>query len=64
MASAVLIAACGIAAAAAGLFAFEPYPTTQMALGPGEIGVAAAIVAFTLAPLAGARARLGVAHAG
>jgi energy-coupling factor transport system permease protein len=63
MASAVLIAACAVAAAALGLYGFEPYPRLSMDFGLGELGFAAAIVTLALAPLVGERARLGVAHA-
>jgi len=57
------IAAAAIAALAAGVGAFEPYPELSMAAGGGEIALAAALLTLPLVPFAGASARLGVARA-
>ncbi len=51
-----------IAASAAGTATFDPYPRLDMELGAPELVLCAALVAFALAPFAGARARLGVAR--
>jgi hypothetical protein len=49
-----------IAGAAAGAGRIEAYPTIDMALGPGEIGIAVAFVVLGAAPFAGRSARMGV----
>jgi energy-coupling factor transport system permease protein len=62
-AAALAVAATAVAGAAAGVGRVEAYPTLELALGPGEVAVAAALAALGAAPLAGRSARLGVAHA-
>jgi hypothetical protein len=54
------VAAVAIAGVAAGVGRVEPYPTLELALGPGELAVAVAFLALGAAPLAGRGARLGV----
>jgi len=61
-AAALAVAAVAIGGAAAGVGAVEPYPTFELALGPGELLVAGALVVLGAAPL-GRSARLGVGHA-
>jgi energy-coupling factor transport system permease protein len=63
MGSALAIAALALGAKAAGAGRFEPYPLLDMALGLPELALCTALVLVTLAPLAGAAARLGVARA-
>jgi energy-coupling factor transport system permease protein len=59
-AAALAVAAVAIAGVAAGVGRVEPYPTLELALGPGELAVAVAFLALGAAPLAGRGARLGV----
>jgi energy-coupling factor transport system permease protein len=59
-AAAVAIAALAIAGVAAGAGRVEAYPSVEMALGPAEIGIAAAFVLLGAAPFAGPGARMGV----
>ena len=54
------MAALAIAGAAAGAGRIEAYPTIDMALGPGEIGIAVAFVLLGAAPFTGRSARMGV----
>jgi energy-coupling factor transport system permease protein len=56
------LAAAGVAlaGAVAGVGHVEAYPTLDLALGPGEIAVAAALLVLGIAPLAGRSARMGV----
>jgi energy-coupling factor transport system permease protein len=61
--AAVAIAAVAVAGAALGVGEVEPYPTLELALGPGELAVAGAFVLLGAAPLTGRAARLGVARA-
>jgi energy-coupling factor transport system permease protein len=61
-AAAVAVAAVAIVGAATGAGEVEPYPTLQIALGPGELLVTAALVLLGAAPFAGRAARLGVAR--
>jgi energy-coupling factor transport system permease protein len=61
--AAALIAGAAIAGKLASVGWIEPYPTLQLALGPGEAALAAGLVAFTHAPFAGASGRMGVAPA-
>jgi len=62
-AAALAIAAVAVAGVALGVGYVEPYPTLELALGPGELAVATAFVVLGAAPLAGRSARLGVARA-
>jgi energy-coupling factor transport system permease protein len=59
-AAAVLVAAVAVAGIAAGAGHVEAYPTLDMALGPAEFGIAAALVLLGAAPFAGRGARMGV----
>jgi energy-coupling factor transport system permease protein len=59
-AAAVALLALGGALAGAG--GMEAYPTLELALGPAEPALAAALVALAAAPFAGRSARLGVSH--
>ena len=59
LAAAALVAAA-VAAKVAGLASFSAYPRLELALGGGEVALAAVVVALACAPFAGARARLGV----
>ena len=61
--SALAIAALAIAARAAGVGEFEPYPLLEMELGLPELALCGALLLLALAPFAGAAARLGVARA-
>jgi hypothetical protein len=62
-ASAALIATATVAVGASAGGGFEPYPTIAIDTGPPFAGLAIAVVALALAPLVGARARMGVARA-
>jgi energy-coupling factor transport system permease protein len=62
-AAALVVATLAIGGAAAGVGKVEAYPTLELALGPGEIALAAAFALVGAAPLAGRAARLGVARA-
>jgi energy-coupling factor transport system permease protein len=62
-AAALAVAAIALAGLAAGVGRAEPYPTLDLALGPGELGLAGALVLLGAAPLLGRSARLGVARA-
>ena len=57
------MAAGAVVAKAAGVGMFDPYPQLTMALGPAELVLGCALIALAVAPLAGSRARLGVAGA-
>jgi energy-coupling factor transport system permease protein len=59
-AAALAVATVAIAGVAAGAGQIEAYPTLDMALGPAEIGIAAAFVALGAVPFAGRSARMGV----
>jgi energy-coupling factor transport system permease protein len=59
LAAAALVAAA-VAAKASGLAPFSAYPRLELTLGPGELALAAVLVALACAPFAGAGARLGV----
>ncbi len=59
LAAAALVAAA-VAAKVAGLAPFSAYPRLELALGPGELILAAVVMALACAPFAGAGARLGV----
>lgn len=64
VAAAAAAAACtAVAAGLAGAGGFEAYPTLEVALGPGEAALAAALLCLPLLPFLGASARLGVARA-
>jgi energy-coupling factor transport system permease protein len=58
--AAIAVATVAITGAAAGAGRIEAYPTIDMALGPAEIGIAAAFVLLGAAPFAGRFARMGV----
>jgi energy-coupling factor transport system permease protein len=62
-AAAAAIAALAMTGAAAGLAPVETYPRLGIDIGPAELALSAALVGLAAAPLAGRRARLGVAHA-
>jgi energy-coupling factor transport system permease protein len=62
-AAALAIAAIAIAGVAGGVGHVEAYPTLDLAVGPGEVALAGALVALGAAPLVGRSARLGVARA-
>jgi energy-coupling factor transport system permease protein len=62
-AAAVAIALTAIAARVAGAGGFDAYPTLSVASAPADLAVVALLPALALAPFAGTRARLGVAHA-
>ncbi|MEJ7655694.1 MAG: hypothetical protein WKF33_01540 [Thermoleophilaceae bacterium] len=59
-----MLVAAAVAAKAAGLAPFSAYPRLELALGPGEIALAAVVVALACASFAGAGARLGVGRVG
>jgi energy-coupling factor transport system permease protein len=59
---AVGLVAVAVAGAAAGLAPFAAYPRFELALGAGELALAAAVVLVALVPQAGAGARLGIAR--
>jgi energy-coupling factor transport system permease protein len=61
-AAAVVVAAVAIAGAAGGAGHVEAYPTLDMALGPAEAAIAAALVALGAAPFTGRGARKGLAR--
>jgi energy-coupling factor transport system permease protein len=61
-AAALAVTGAAVAAKLAGVGWVEPYPRFEMAAGPLEPALALALVAFAALPLAGRRARLGVAH--
>ncbi len=54
------ILAVAVAGAAAGVGAVDPYPTLEIAWGPAEWALSAAIVLLALSPFAGRAARLGI----
>jgi energy-coupling factor transport system permease protein len=60
---ALAVAALAIAGAAAGVGHVEAYPRLDVAVGPGELALASALVLAGAAPLVGRSARLGVARA-
>jgi energy-coupling factor transport system permease protein len=62
-AAALAVGATAIAGLAAGVGHVEAYPTLDLTLGPGELGLASALVVLGAAPLVGRSARLGVARA-
>jgi energy-coupling factor transport system permease protein len=62
-AAAAAVAGLAVGAAIAGIGRVESYPKIELALGPAEVGLAAALVVMGAAPLAGRAARLGVARA-
>ena len=66
----VRVAACAAAIAltavvtrAAGAGGFEAYPSLEVGAAPADVATLVLLPLFALAPFAGARARLGVAHA-
>jgi energy-coupling factor transport system permease protein len=61
--AAAAIAALAVGTRIAGIGGFEAYPALELALGPAEAAVAAALVLLALAPFAAPAARLGVARA-
>lgn len=63
LASAAGIVALAIAGAAAGVGRVETYPRIEIATGPEELALSAALVALAAAPFAGRAARLGVGRA-
>jgi energy-coupling factor transport system permease protein len=63
LAGAAGIVTLAIAGAAAGLGRVETYPRIEIATGPEELALSAALVALAAAPFAGRAARLGVGRA-
>jgi energy-coupling factor transport system permease protein len=63
LAGATGIVALVIAGAAAGVGRVDTYPRIEIATGPEELGLSAALVALAAAPFAGKAARLGVGRA-
>ena len=63
LAGAAGIVALAIAGAAAGVGRVETYPRIEIATGPEELALSAALVALAAAPFAGRAARLGVGRA-
>jgi energy-coupling factor transport system permease protein len=63
LAGAAGIVTLAIAGAAAGLGRVETYPGIEIATGPQELALSAALVALAAAPFAGRAARLGVGSA-
>jgi energy-coupling factor transport system permease protein len=59
-AAALAVTAVAIAGVFAGAGHVEAYPTLDVALGPAEMAIAAALVALGAAPFAGRAARMGV----
>jgi energy-coupling factor transport system permease protein len=59
-ASAAAIAVIAVAGALGGLAPFSAYPRLVVTIGPGQVALAAALVALAVAPFAGAPSRLGV----
>jgi len=59
--AAVGIAALALGARLAGVGAVEAYPSFELATGPAELALSLTVVALASAPLAGRRARMGVA---
>jgi energy-coupling factor transport system permease protein len=62
-AAALGVAGVAVVGAATGVGKVEPYPTLEIALGPGELLVAGALLLLGLVPFAGRAARLGVGRA-
>jgi hypothetical protein len=62
-AAALATGAFSLLGLAAGIGQVEAYPTLDLALGPGELALASALVLLGAAPLLGRSARLGVARA-
>jgi energy-coupling factor transport system permease protein len=60
--AAALVAVGAVAGKVAGAGAVEAYPRLELALGPAELVLVALLLAGAVAPFAGRRARLGVAH--
>jgi energy-coupling factor transport system permease protein len=63
LAAATGIVALAIAAAAAGVGRVETYPRIEIATGPEELALSAALVALAAAPFVGRAARMGVGRA-
>ena len=57
------IAVTAVATRVAGAGGFDPYPTVAVAASPADAAAVVLLPLLALAPFAGARARLGVAHA-
>ena len=57
------IAVIAVATRVAGAGGFDPYPTVAVAASPADAAAVVLLPLLALAPFAGARARLGVAHA-
>lgn len=62
-AAAVAIALTAVAARVAGAGGFEAYPSLEVAADPADVAALVLLPMLALGPFAGARARLGVAHA-
>lgn len=62
-AATAIVASVAVLAAISGWGGFDPYPTLQVPLGPGEAILAATLLCVPLLPFVGASARLGVARA-
>jgi energy-coupling factor transport system permease protein len=59
-AAAVAVTVLAVAGALAGVGEVDAYPTISMALGPAELGLAAALALLGVAPLVGRASRVGV----
>jgi hypothetical protein len=62
-AAAVAIALTAVATRVAGAGGFEAYPSLDVAASPADVAAVVLLPLLALCPFAGARARLGVAHA-
>jgi energy-coupling factor transport system permease protein len=62
-AAAGAMGAFAVAGAAGGLAPVETYPRLEIAAGPAQLGLSAALLVVAALPFAGRSARLGVAHA-
>ena len=62
-AAAVAVALTAVATRVAGAGGFDAYPTLSVASAPADLVAVALVPLLALTPFAGARARLGVAHA-
>jgi energy-coupling factor transport system permease protein len=60
--AAVFLAAVLVAARAAGVGEFEPYPALSMEFGPADVALCLLLVGAGAIPFLGRRARLGLAY--
>jgi energy-coupling factor transport system permease protein len=61
--AAAAIALTAVATRVAGAGGFDAYPTLAVAAAPADVAAVVVLPLLALTPFAGARARLGVAHA-